>query len=426
MIKIVALLLQTIIPLTLISQNVGIGTIAPTARLHVNGSTNELAVFNSSSNSMYLTFSENGIPRGYIGSFAGNPEDVDFGTYGGSAGKLQLMTLGTARLTVANNGNVGIGVVNPQLSLSVIGGMNIDEANQNDGTYTRMLRFGFASGEGIGSKRTAGINQFGLDFYTNFIPRMTINQIGQVGIGTNQPQQYLSVAGGMNIDQDNSNDGTLFNALTFGNNSTTGIASWRGSAFPHNGLDFYTNGKRRFSILSGGAVCINPIEQDDGTFFGPGLYFGYPSAMNGIFYWNIPGEQGLQLWSMGNKKIHMRNDIEISDDVRITGDLHVWGEGVVRSSNSDQLMIKTVNVNVNTSINANSTIVINFTWADAFTAVPVAYVGNALAGSSNGWAEVVMSIAHLTTTGGTLFIFNPRNSTANPNYTVSLIGIGRD
>jgi hypothetical protein len=421
------LLLTLLFPFVLFSQNVGIGTTTPTNRLHVNGNSPELALFNSSVNNMYIAFSENGNPRGYIGSFSGSPEDVDFGTYSGNPGKLHLVTNNATRLTITNAGNVGIGTVNPEQLFSVASGISIDQNNGNTGTVNNTLRFGSASGEAIGSKRTAGTNQYGLDFYTQSVLRMTINNIGQVGIGTNQPQQSLSIAGGMNIDQDNSSNGTLLNALTFGNNSQAGIASWRGSSPSiHNGLDFYTEGTRRLSILKQGGVVIDPLGLATGALNGPALYFGYPGG-NYILNLDIVSEEGLQFWSRGDKKIHLRNDVEIWDNLKIqNGSLAVEGKGIVRSSNSDQLMIKTANVFVNTSINANSTIVFNFTWPDAFTGVPTAYVGNALAGSSNGWAEVVMSVAHLTTTGGTLFVFNPRNTVANPNYTISIIGIGAE
>src|SRR5205085_10051354 len=49
--------------------------------------------------------------------------------------------------------------------------------------------------EGISSKRTPGLGQWGLDFYTGFQPRMTINNSGNVGIGTVNPASKLEVAG---------------------------------------------------------------------------------------------------------------------------------------------------------------------------------------------------------------------------------------
>ncbi len=75
------------------------------------------------------------------------------------------------------------------------GGVNIDYLNQNTNTIDYGLRFGIGSGEGIGSKRNAGPNQYGLDFYTAFADRMTIANNGFVGIGTTTPTQQLEVNG---------------------------------------------------------------------------------------------------------------------------------------------------------------------------------------------------------------------------------------
>jgi hypothetical protein len=74
-------------------------------------------------------------------------------------------------------------------------GVNIDQFNFNNGSIAYGLKFGTGSGEGIGSKRTGGGNQYGLDFYTQFNPRMSITQNGNVGIGTNNPSATLHVNG---------------------------------------------------------------------------------------------------------------------------------------------------------------------------------------------------------------------------------------
>ncbi|MBC7778282.1 MAG: tail fiber domain-containing protein [Phycisphaerae bacterium] len=65
-------------------------------------------------------------------------------------------------------------------------------AGTNNGTLD--LNFGATnSGEGIGSKRTAGGNQWGLDFYTAGANRMSITNAGKVGISNTAPPALLSV-----------------------------------------------------------------------------------------------------------------------------------------------------------------------------------------------------------------------------------------
>jgi hypothetical protein len=74
-------------------------------------------------------------------------------------------------------------------------GVNLDQFNLNNGDINYGLRFGTGTGEGIASKRTGGGNQYGLDFYTQFNPRMSIAQNGNVGIATNTPLALLHIAG---------------------------------------------------------------------------------------------------------------------------------------------------------------------------------------------------------------------------------------
>lgn len=92
----------------------------------------------------------------------------------------------TPRLLITNSGNVGIGTVSPEQSLTVNGGVSIDQANANNGAVNPGpgLTFGLGSGEGIASKRTGGGNQYGLDFYTGYNCRMAITNAGNLIIGS--------------------------------------------------------------------------------------------------------------------------------------------------------------------------------------------------------------------------------------------------
>jgi hypothetical protein len=90
---------------------------------------------------------------------------------------------------------VGVGTVSPISKLSIDSGLNIDQANVNGAFLESALTFGNNKKVGVGSRRTVGSNQAGLDFYTQGQRRMVIDSFGNVGIGTTTPDRALHVSG---------------------------------------------------------------------------------------------------------------------------------------------------------------------------------------------------------------------------------------
>jgi len=107
-------------------------------------------------------------------------------------------------------GGVGIGTSSPEQALSVVGGMNVDAGNANNGPVgsggfnqggptNGCLTFGTSStgtgfsGEGIQSKRTSGGTQYDLEFFTGFNKQMVILNNGNVGIASATPGALLQV-----------------------------------------------------------------------------------------------------------------------------------------------------------------------------------------------------------------------------------------
>ncbi len=66
----------------------------------------------------------------------------------------------------------------------------VDNQGANTGSLAPGITFGPGSGEGISSKRNPGGNQFGLDFYTAFAPRMSIDNGGGVFINSSSANGY--------------------------------------------------------------------------------------------------------------------------------------------------------------------------------------------------------------------------------------------
>ncbi|GMU36706.1 MAG: tail fiber domain-containing protein [Phycisphaerae bacterium] len=232
--------------------NVAIGPITPYAHLTIKGGIG-LDALNTNGGDL-----NTGIRFGDASSGEGLSSKK---TSGGNRNGLDFYTANQKRLSVRNTGEVGIGTDSPGYPLTVVGGIGVDLANQNDGTIDHGLRFGeFGSGEGIASRRTGGANQYGLDFYTAGQKRMSLDNLGRVGVGTDAPWQSLTVQGGMAIDSGGFNNGNFLNSLTFGAFGTgEAIGSRRTPGDNQHGLDFYTAGAIRMSVANYGFVGIGTL-----------------------------------------------------------------------------------------------------------------------------------------------------------------------
>ncbi|MEO8710678.1 MAG: hypothetical protein ABI405_01075 [Parafilimonas sp.] len=197
----------------LVQGNVGIGTAAPTSALSVLAATNPLYLSGVQATVTFSTDSILTILNGIVKKtpYSSLPGGNSWAITGNSGTSASTNFIGTAdgndfvtktnnveRMRLTTGGSLGIGVTIPQQLLSVGNGMTVDQNDGNTGTTANTLIFGSNSGEAVGSKRNAGGNQWGLDFYTNFTNRMVITNAGLVGIGTTNPGYKLSVLASSN------------------------------------------------------------------------------------------------------------------------------------------------------------------------------------------------------------------------------------
>ena len=91
------------------------------------------------------------------------------------------------------------------------GTVEVDAAAINSGGYSPGLNFG-GGGEVIISNRAGSNNQYGLDFFTSYTPRLSVTNTGLVGIGVQSPAWMLEV--------EPPDDSRIFGSGIFGANDT--------------------------------------------------------------------------------------------------------------------------------------------------------------------------------------------------------------
>ena len=114
------------------AQNVGVGTLTPSAKLHVQGNVNEVVRFDGIE--PFISWYVGSNHRGSIQS--NNNEDFLIYNYG--SGSIVLRNTGAVRVLIDNLGNVGIGITTPTELLHVAGSFRL-EAGFYDATNSSGL-----------------------------------------------------------------------------------------------------------------------------------------------------------------------------------------------------------------------------------------------------------------------------------------------
>jgi hypothetical protein len=196
-----------------VNGKVGIGTVTPSDMLHVNNGNIRISGVGKG---VYFPDGSFQTTAG-VGSANSVSNNVDAVITGDAdangSGGVKLRTGPNDRLTILNNGKVGIGTTSPGVRLSVIhgGGSAPSDTNaiaQFVNTSAPGVVSVVANAENNGAELWLGgptsyfkgrvryIGQIGtMFFYTENSPRMTIDSAGNVGIGTLSPATPLEVAG---------------------------------------------------------------------------------------------------------------------------------------------------------------------------------------------------------------------------------------
>jgi hypothetical protein len=171
---------------------VGIGTASPASKLHVYGA-GTVAQFEGTGGNVFIQFKDS--DDGTLAFIGADGGDLKFQTPTGSY---------SDKLTIKNNGLVGIGTVTPSQKLHVVGKALITDDVQLTGSNPRI------------DFNTNGSSS--LRFYdtTNAAERMRINTSGNLGINTTSPTSKLQVVGstsGDSVLKVDGTNGTLFEVV---------------------------------------------------------------------------------------------------------------------------------------------------------------------------------------------------------------------
>ena len=166
--------------------NVGIGTTNPTNKLHVYNGITRLDSGSASSNALgvYSNFSNTAINL-FAGSTGSGFVSVD-----SSGMNLGAPWNGGAKLSISNNGNVGIGTTSPVQKLSVITDDSLQAAASFRNTGT---------GSGLAVRTNDAATGSLLSLFSGSSYKFWFSRQGNLGIGTANPLQKLHVVGNARV-----------------------------------------------------------------------------------------------------------------------------------------------------------------------------------------------------------------------------------
>ncbi len=188
---------------------VGIGTTSPGAALHLNGVNTTLRM--DGTNGTYLRFYDSGVQSGFLGIGNVGGDDItlrnfleDGSIILDSDNDVQLQTNGTSKLSITEEGDVGIGTTSPNEKLAINGAINIGStSNANSGT----IRYTGSDFEGRTASGWRSLTDTGDPAVWSYNGDDIYFDSGDVGIGlSSQPLANLHIkdpqVAGLRLDGD--------------------------------------------------------------------------------------------------------------------------------------------------------------------------------------------------------------------------------
>jgi hypothetical protein len=298
------------------------------------------------------------------------------------------------------NGRVGIGTTNPIAKLSIDSGLNIDQANVNGVALESAITFGNNRKVGIGSRRTPGTNQAGLDFYTQGSRRMVIDSFGNVGIGTTTPDRRLHV------------EGTIYTpSYIIG---AFGIAAGIGNVLPE--YDLHTGTGYFITRVGIGTVPTSTYALDVDN--GP-VRMRQDARIDGILNPN-------NALTIGNNTT-IDGALDVTGGIDVDGNIRVKSnKGIVRSHNSTQVKIVRTTITLSGSIGAGSHVDSGDFAFEAFGGNPQVFLGNMISASNSNWAKLVFVPFDVDENSCKFRVFNHGEEFVSVEVTYSLLLIGQE
>ena len=296
---------------------VGIGTSTPEDKLHINGAlriddvTSRLSFYSGPS----------------FKSFIQNSGNI-FTISNKAPGNINLMTADIARLSITNAGNVGIGTVSPAAKLHVEGNLRLNNTTPQLGLYSGGVFKGFIQTSNevltVSNKGSASLN-----LMTNDAVRVSINNSGEVGLGTTTPQSRLHVIGVARIDATNPTLNFFNGAAGKGSVQAVGndmrITNTAGGI-----ISLVTNNTPRLSVIGGGNVGVGTTTPESDLHIVGNARIEAPTAQLGLYNGAVmkgfiqAGNEILTVSNKGSDNINfMTNDFIRMSIAHTTGNVGI-------------------------------------------------------------------------------------------------------